>query len=1685
MAIDLDTTRFFMPVNSVVDSKIDIKNADDNVVPFTYTDWLDRSNLSTSKTREDYSQQYNAYLRKWREVFDDANRSQKQHVIQKYKTALKNIAVNFTTDEQKRFLSTLDYKNPRHVESAIALFAQKLKEISVYYATERQNTKQQRTDAGNTGTTEQFERFVKNVVPRLARQREIVTGDLRNDKLVVDSDDSRVVVKVVELYDIGESNPKTGAIEYDANLYLDYEQAVRQLLVECTPILNLTADGSVSLTASNVSIDDQSVSLLDYSNFEDYIKDESGLNIKNIQEYIPKLLGSDIMYLSAGETYQLIEATHPWRNMFNRYLPAINNTKETVYRTKAQIGDLYIPSNLGIMTFFSHNPVLTVTDADYTGKLPDPSKFGPSPYTGSNDIPISLQGDVTWLKADVSNDKLAGDIVVPKHTPKFYAYRSDEETKNYARYGVSRWQDPTGFFDGDGNRNWANPDVFPPRAHNIYDIDSRQETLMVNDKTATEWSTDIHGNEYVTIKQIKSTRAPLEFGFGEGEDDAEPEVRCITIDGGDTLEKQLEWFEAGDEPYNIYDGGRHPGIDPKIEQAPRLLPFPDLRVNKKYRNEDGTFREALEPTNAFYYGPNADGSQMLLQSITYKGFTPTPFYDYQAYCGLFTDEACGVTDPSALDCNVFDGYAFGTYSDGVSSSGDDNLYMSLDRGIVDLLAGENVAVDGKTATVTRDHDMPARYTESYDNTTTISASAYVTMVVYDHQPSDAVKSSFNSTSVPLVGSGDPVGTVSMQSVSAGRGNEITITGDGVRKLDQLVSIYNSNNTVKIDTESVVGGDLYIKEDVEMKLTGSKDIIVTSDCELTLYDTALDHVKFIADVSSADDQITRNSSTQYTFGVLGVNDPEKMTQVLTNVINTANSNGDLQIMASRYMVDGYIDGLRLMQKSPGPGGNTPLMGSMLTGSQRFLRTIDIIETVEYTRDQFGYLTGPINKTTFSAAASGDSFVNGSSTNITTTQHIELLAETPGPTGNNIVVTGDGVTQLWYLAEQWNEQNSTNRVKVIRGAEEVIQQNKTLQLTGGHQTQSFNFRAGSIQEAYTNYVNRGFDYYDYDIGFSRHGQPQDVEIVRGPVVDAADFLTGVCAEEDAEFEYETDRTIALYDDLLPVAETQYAEYTAQDAGVEELTLYEQNMSAIGDTIFRSYNSGKIEYLSETVDRLIAGFSLFEGSDFDQFREEFTQGKVRSSQVFVDVLYVETESFVFVMKLNFNTQTTEFDASTAPVVILRSFDEKHPDLGLTIQPYYNSKQHTLMVGFIRSFEQDNNVYASPRLFNINLNTMHFYQLFPNNDYPESAADYILTDQLEGYTYRSVDRPILSYNDTIDMYTMTFSCVLEKITHDENNVVTSHMITHGVCISDFEFRAYNLRLTDVYMHHTNPVKKFERPTPAWVPRTYEKTIRLWPDDELIPVDDHTSYAFSLSSMESTALSSYEFDLEIDTKTIPTSSGAGYRVNRMLFDPGDGSDIEVVDRVIASGLEALDFDVSELPDQSDLYDPRRLGFKHKYRFSDFTSSVTTATVTAVFSNFKNIVYNINIETAPFTIESGFEDVKLLDSRVYMTDDSKCKQLLLLETQNPRYVSQVVLDRDKYTNANVMGYVNGERYAGPWHAMSNGVLMTGAEHTPGSQVISLTRDESLNATTAVVNEIPTLFNNTDPTYTGVINNAGY
>jgi hypothetical protein len=96
----------------------------------------------------------------------------------------------------------------------------------------------------------------------------------------------------------------------------------------------------------------------------------------------------------------------------------------------------------------------------------------------------------------------------------------------------------------------------------------------------------------------------------------------------------------------------------------------------------------------------------------------------------------------------------------------------------------------------------------------------------------------------------------------------------------------------------------------------------------------------------------------------------------------------------------------------------------------------------------------------------------------------------------------------------------------------------------------------------------------------------------------------------------------------------------------------------------------------------------------------------------------------------------------------------------------------------------------------------------------------------------------------------------------------------------------------------------------------------------------------------------------------------------------------------------------------------------------------------------MTLEVDPYTIETGFDDVKLIDSKTFSDPRGNNKQLLVLETQNPRYITHNILSKDRYTNSNVVGFLQGEQYAGPYHVMTDGRLMTGDRHTPESAYLT-------------------------------------
>lgn len=677
MNILLDNLADFDPVGSVTNKDTGEKLDKDD--PYSYVQWLKYSNVMVSSS-VDYFEQYTAYLNNWTVIHNKAEHVARSYVIESYKTLLKDITLKYTNDEEKRFLHNIDIENPRHLESALPFYATKIKQIALHYAYERDRIKQQKYSASSYGSTAGLEKSVALVVANAHTSPTNNTLTSNIDPITV----QRVIIR--ELYDIS-SEITSDTIDHDINIYRDMKQAIRSILNICRPALQLTSEvllvmrGDIADTRE-ASFDTE-ITNVPTANFSDYNQTVSSLNIQNQKDYLTKLTGSEIYTkTSTGEITLLSSPDTPWRNLMNRYGPSISNKLNPELRSLKEIGSFFRPQHTGLLTYYSHKPTPVDIGISVDQPLPDLNRFGNSFVSGTTGLNVDHIENVEWLKADISNDALHGDIVLSPDTPLFYGYTSTEEIRPESHHGLSRYTDSYGFFTGHRNEVWANPDVFTLEARNIYDIESRQKSLFVSHDTQFNWRDDIYGNQYGLYKRIEPPRLPTDRSYDA--DEFESSAGCEILDGGNTLLKRETRFEA---EYEIFDGGRHPENDPKIEQFISTVPFPDIR------KIDPT-KDSPVSHNTHYYGAGLGGEVIGHNPVTFHGFSPSPGFDKQAYGGLFTDNACGIISSRYTSCAIADNYSFIVFTEGPDEDDKYNSRSSAASGFDPFEAYANPHFEG-------------------------------------------------------------------------------------------------------------------------------------------------------------------------------------------------------------------------------------------------------------------------------------------------------------------------------------------------------------------------------------------------------------------------------------------------------------------------------------------------------------------------------------------------------------------------------------------------------------------------------------------------------------------------------------------------------------------------------------------------------------------------------------------------------------------------------------------------------------------------------------------------------------------------------------------------------------------------------------------------------------------------------
>jgi hypothetical protein len=98
----------------------------------------------------------------------------------------------------------------------------------------------------------------------------------------------------------------------------------------------------------------------------------------------------------------------------------------------------------------------------------------------------------------------------------------------------------------------------------------------------------------------------------------------------------------------------------------------------------------------------------------------------------------------------------------------------------------------------------------------------------------------------------------------------------------------------------------------------------------------------------------------------------------------------------------------------------------------------------------------------------------------------------------------------------------------------------------------------------------------------------------------------------------------------------------------------------------------------------------------------------------------------------------------------------------------------------------------------------------------------------------------------------------------------------------------------------------------------------------------------------------------------------------------------------------------TDVSNPKYVSKSHTYFFTGSSSETHSAYVSAIDHNYNVTKYTINIDRRPYTLASAFSGLKLIESKSFLDNDYKEKNLLVLESQSPRFVTYLTLNGKQY-----------------------------------------------------------------------------
>jgi len=221
----------------------------DTSQPYNFQQWRVRN---TGVPPQDAFIQYDAYLRSWYIKRDTTNVVAVNFVKEAYKSFLKTLGVTPRNQQEKELFENVDFNNDISVQSAIAGFARKLKDVTVYLANRRNDILYSKLKDNITGTSVSLERLFYSYILTAFTRKTTPDGAITNSFVITNPD----ILTSLPFLSVIANNFSIQLEEiYDTNNYFDRDPSVPVTDYLANPNTVSTMD-TILLSAGEYSVPD-------------------------------------------------------------------------------------------------------------------------------------------------------------------------------------------------------------------------------------------------------------------------------------------------------------------------------------------------------------------------------------------------------------------------------------------------------------------------------------------------------------------------------------------------------------------------------------------------------------------------------------------------------------------------------------------------------------------------------------------------------------------------------------------------------------------------------------------------------------------------------------------------------------------------------------------------------------------------------------------------------------------------------------------------------------------------------------------------------------------------------------------------------------------------------------------------------------------------------------------------------------------------------------------------------------------------------------------------------------------------------------------------------------------------------------------------------------------------------------